>query len=303
VSDVEQSLRFYRDLLGMKVFYEQEIRAEASGKLLGIPNARFRLVSLQGSDSVKGMVGLIGLIEPPLEPRREARKLVDSPDVAFLFLTDGVQPLYERVKAAGFRIVAAPLEYEVPERGPISGFSCYDPDGVLVALMRLGPLSEDGAKATSIDSRRTTIMVSDMDESLSFYRDVLGMHVFYQQEITSAGEGEMLGVPGARVRVASLQSQGSVEGMVGLLAFQSPELRPRQAIMKKLTTPDVVLVFMTEDMASLYARVQERGVRIQSPPVEYEIPERGTSVGMSFYDPNGVLIELTQFGPLKRPAQ
>jgi catechol 2,3-dioxygenase-like lactoylglutathione lyase family enzyme len=145
-------------------------------------------------------------------------------------------------------------------------------------------------------------MVNDMDESLGFYRDVLGMHVFYQQEISS-GEGEMLGVPGARVRVASLQSQGSVEGMVGLLAFQSPELRPRQAIMKKLTTPDVVLVFMTEDMTSLYARVQERRVRIQSPPIEYEIPERGTSVGMSFCDPNGVLIELTQFGPLKREGQ
>ena len=142
-------------------------------------------------------------------------------------------------------------------------------------------------------------MVTDMDESLHFDRDVLGMHVFYEQEITSAGEGELLGVPGARVKMASLQSQGSVEGMVGLIHFLSPELRPRDEIQKKLTSPDVVLVFMTDDMASLYARLRQTGVRIQSPPVEYEIPDRGTSVGMSFYDPNGVLIELTQFGPLR----
>jgi catechol 2,3-dioxygenase-like lactoylglutathione lyase family enzyme len=35
VSDLERSLRFYRDLLGIEVFYDQEIRAEASGKQFG----------------------------------------------------------------------------------------------------------------------------------------------------------------------------------------------------------------------------------------------------------------------------
>ena len=61
--------------------------------------------------------------------------------------------------------------------------------------------------------RRTTIFVSDMERSLALYRDVPGMTVFYDQEISSPEEGMMLGLPGAKVRVVSLQSGDSFVGM------------------------------------------------------------------------------------------
>ncbi|MBM3792003.1 MAG: hypothetical protein FJW35_16860, partial [Acidobacteria bacterium] len=74
VSDLERSLAFYRDILSLRVFYDQVIDAEATGRLLGVPGAKVRLVSLQAGDSVEGMVGLLSFLTPPARPREEVRK-------------------------------------------------------------------------------------------------------------------------------------------------------------------------------------------------------------------------------------
>ena len=108
----------------------------------------------------------------------------------------------------------------------------------------------------------------------------------------------MLGVPGASVRIVSLQSQGSLEGMVGLMEFQSPPLKPRQAAKALIDEPDILLIFLTEQMNTVYNAIQKSGFRVKCPPVEYEIPGRGLCAGFTCYDPDGIVIEFTQFGPL-----
>jgi hypothetical protein len=53
-------------------------------------------------------------------------------------------------------------------------------------------------------------------------------------------------------------------------------------------------------MEQTHGKLVEHGANIQCPPLEYEIPGRGICAGMSGYDPDGVLFEFTQFGPLKK---
>jgi catechol 2,3-dioxygenase-like lactoylglutathione lyase family enzyme len=142
-------------------------------------------------------------------------------------------------------------------------------------------------------------VVDDLQASLAFYRDTLGLTVFYDQEIASAGEARLLGVPGARVRIVALQSGDAVEGMVGLLAFQSPSFAPRRLIRARTAAPDVLLIFLTERIRELCARLEARRVPIVCPPIAYEIPGRGISAGLTCRDPNGVMVEFTQFGPME----
>jgi catechol 2,3-dioxygenase-like lactoylglutathione lyase family enzyme len=300
VGDIEKSLAFYKEALGLKVFYDQEIAAVATGRLLGVPGARVRLVSLQGGESVSGMVGLLSFRSHAIAPRREIAALGLPLDTALLFMAPelDIAALYGRARAAGAAIVSPPIEYEIPRRGPATGFTCKDPDGVLVAVMRFGPLAPDGKTAAVGAARRTTIVVDDMEASLAFYRDTLGLKVFYDQEIASEGEARLLGVPGAQVRIASLQSADSVEGMVGLMAFKSPAFAPRRLIREKAAAPDVFLIFLTERIREVYARLSAAGVPIQCPPIEYEIPGRGISAGLTCFDPNGIVVEFTQFGPI-----
>jgi len=302
VSDIQRSLHFYRDLLGMQVFYDQEIRAAASAKLLGVPNARVRLVSLQGEGSVTGMVGLLAFLAPERRPRAVISRHSQAPDAALLFMADDidVRATHERLQSAGEEIVCPPVAYEVPERGTLSGFTCKDPDGILVALMRFGPLEPGGGRVKACPTRRTTIVVGDIDTSLRFYRDTLGLTVFYDQVIDAEAEGQLLGVAGAKVRLVALQADGAVEGMVGLMQFIRPDLNPRAQFRRDIADPDLFLIFLTDDIGGVHDRMVRHGARVKCPPIEYEIPGRGTSAGLTCYDPDGILVEFTQFGPLKK---
>lgn len=148
--------------------------------------------------------------------------------------------------------------------------------------------------------RRTTIVVSDLEKSLAFYRDTLELEVWYDEQMSAEATGKLLGVPNARVRLVSLQGDKSVVGMVGLLHFISPPVKPRAQVQRSVWgVPDVALIFSTDDIHSVSDKLQKAGIRIQCPPIEYEIPGRGRAVGLSCYDPDGILVEFTQFGPLK----
>ena len=300
VSDMDQSLSFYRDLLGMQVFYDHEIQAEAPAKLMGVPDCRVRLVSLQSDDSVNGMVGLLSFLSPPIKPRSQIQEHISDPDAALLFMADDIdiQSTFHHLKQAGCEIVCPPLEYSVPERGPLCGFTCKDPDGLLLALMRFGPLGQPGGQVKASPTRRTTIVVGDMEASLKFYQDTLGLRVFYDQEIVSEEEGRLLGVPGAGIRIVSLQAGTDEEGMVGLMQFIFPDVDPRAQVRSLAAAPDLFLIFLTDDILGVHARLVQSGADVKCPPIEYEIPGRGTSAGLTCYDPNGVLVEFTQFGPL-----
>jgi catechol 2,3-dioxygenase-like lactoylglutathione lyase family enzyme len=267
-----------------------------------VPGARVRLVSLQGAESVSGMVGLLCFLSHPLAPRGRIGELGLPLDTVLLFMPEDpdIGALYARVCDRGAPIVSPPVQYDTPRRGPAVGFSCKDPDGVLVAVVRFGTLAPDGMTAAVGPLRRTTIVVDDIEASLAFYRDILGFGVFTDQRTASEGEARLLGVPGARVRIVSLQSQGAVQGMVGLMAFEEPPLTPRSRIREILSEPDVLFIFMTERISDLHERLKRNGVPVRCPPIEYEIPGRGVCAGMTCCDPDGIVVEFTQFGPIAR---
>jgi catechol 2,3-dioxygenase-like lactoylglutathione lyase family enzyme len=295
--DLDRSLWFYRDTLGLEVATDERIDDEGFGRLFGAPGSGARRVTLRTSGADRGMVSLLTFTDVDYDPRRVVRGALEGePDFIVLLLTDSIRSTHENMRGEGIRIVCPPVEYGVPERTAVSGFTCHDPDGVLVALMRIGPLADDGTHARTLPSRRTTIVVSDVDRSLAFYRDTLGMSVFYDQEISSAGEARMLGVPGARVRLVSLMGGESVEGMVGLISFLSPPLKVRRIAEIVRPGPDVSLTFTVDDVETWHDRMCVGPEEVFCPPTTYEIAGGGRRDGMTCLDPDGVLVEFTS-GP------
>ena len=144
--------------------------------------------------------------------------------------------------------------------------------------------------------RRTTIVVEDIEKSLKFYRDIMGLEVFYDGEIGADATGKLLGVDGARVRVVSLKGEETTFGMVGLMQYLSPTVNPRRNVQDMQMPADIVLIFRTTEIHRLYEAFKDAGMRIQCAPVQYEIPGRGMVTGMSVFDDDGVLVELSQHG-------
>jgi lactoylglutathione lyase len=129
----------------------------------------------------------------------------------------------------------------------------------------------------------TGFVVSDMDRSLNFYRDLLGFTVV--DDVQREGEylETMVGVPGARVRTVFLDACGHPIELVQYLSGPAgPVSAPSNAPGKGH------LSFWTSDIEADYDYLRTQGVEFVSSP-QYG-PTGGAAV--YFLDPDGITLEL-----------
>ena len=149
--------------------------------------------------------------------------------------------------------------------------------------------------------KRTTLIVRDADRSLGFYRDVLGMTVWYDDEIVLGGITLPVGAQGDRTRLVIMRAADPLIGMIGLLQFTAPPLPAPAAERRTLGIGDVVFVMQTDDVAAVHARLQRWGARVQAAPHAFEV--RGADgallrmTTLSFWDPDGYFFEINQRHP------
>lgn len=96
------------------------------------------------------------------------------------------------------------------------------------------------------DLRRTSLIVSDIDESLKLYRDVLGFEVNYDTEVTMSGVALPAGEPGAKARLVLISSNDNWVGWIGLLEWLDPKISPASEPRRRMEIGDAILVFNTE---------------------------------------------------------
>jgi len=146
--------------------------------------------------------------------------------------------------------------------------------------------------------KRTTLIVRDAGKSLEFYRDVLGMRVWYDDEIVLSGRGLAAGQAGDRTRLVIMQARDPVIGMIGLLQWMEPPLPQPAELRERLGVGDIVFVMQGDDVAEVHRRLNAHGARIFAEPHEFEVrgadgvPVRMTTI--SFWDPDGYFFELNQ---------
>jgi catechol 2,3-dioxygenase-like lactoylglutathione lyase family enzyme len=146
--------------------------------------------------------------------------------------------------------------------------------------------------------KRTTLMVADVERSLCFYRDVLEMRVWYDDEVLLSGRGLAAGAAGDRTRLVIMQALDPVIGMIGLLQWLQPALPPPPAARERLGIGDVIFVMQTDDVLEVHRRLLASGARIFADPYEFEI--RGADgallqmTSISFWDPDGYFFEMNQ---------
>lgn len=140
----------------------------------------------------------------------------------------------------------------------------------------------------------TTITVQNMEESLHFYRDILGFKVILDKEnIEDKDEIITTGIPGVKNHVILLQVGEQETGMVGLVEF----LYPKREVLE--TNPHgtfpTTLVFVTDDCDEVYKRLKKAGEKPTSVPLNKTIPGVGSLRTFALLDPNGVFVEFAQF--------
>jgi catechol 2,3-dioxygenase-like lactoylglutathione lyase family enzyme len=134
VRDVDASLRFYRDGIGLAVLMDHEFDGPWR-ELLGGPADRLRSVFL--GDEGRPDAGVVELVSFPA-PAEGPGATPPVPGFLLLSFYVDVDATLERLGA--LNLTVAPVRVEVPgPLGPVPMATVRDPDGVLVELIGANP--------------------------------------------------------------------------------------------------------------------------------------------------------------------
>lgn len=139
------------------------------------------------------------------------------------------------------------------------------------------------------------LTVSDLDRSIIFYRDILGLE--FQGEILMVGEetDKMFHKKNCKARVAYLNGSKNMEAPpVELIQFVDNAVNNVQSDL--FTTSISELCFYTEDIDSVYKNLIENNIECLSEPQYFDFTAQGFGKSKAFYfkDPDGIILEMMQ---------
>lgn len=143
-----------------------------------------------------------------------------------------------------------------------------------------------------VAGHHTGFQVADLERSLRFYRDLIGLEVISRRTITEPYIGELVGYPGVELRSAFLRIDGGSH-LLELLEYRGI---PRRAVDPQTANPGTAhICLVVEDLVALHGRLVAAGAPSMSPaPIA---PTHGPNVGhlvVYMADPDGIRVELLE---------
>lgn len=137
----------------------------------------------------------------------------------------------------------------------------------------------------------TCITVSDLERSIRFYRDLLGLELVMTEESERSGDdrSKALGVPMAKVKLAILRAGNA---QVELIEYMTAKGQPYDR--SNNDTGAMHIAFQVEDIDAVYKRMVEQGVRFTAPPATIPAGPMEGWRWTYFFDPDGVSLEIIQ---------
>jgi lactoylglutathione lyase len=141
--------------------------------------------------------------------------------------------------------------------------------------------------------------VSNLDRSVDFYCNLLGMHLRLCQDQNNEYTRKLVGYPEANLRVAQLSLDGTSIGPSGhvleLVQFLTPQLPPHPPGTGYPNSAHLAFTVMNIDAE--YQRLRSAGVQFRSEPIAITAGVNRGGATVYFLDPDGVTLELLQPPP------
>jgi lactoylglutathione lyase len=142
----------------------------------------------------------------------------------------------------------------------------------------------------------TGLTVSDLDRSIAFYRDVLGLELVSQWDSAQPYLRTVVGYPDAELRIALLRLPRSRAGVSGhhieLLEYRTP--RGARGDANTFNPGNAHVAFMVEDLDAAYAELSAKGVRFKSAPVAVTHGRNAGAKAVYLFDPDDITLEFIQ---------
>jgi catechol 2,3-dioxygenase-like lactoylglutathione lyase family enzyme len=298
VNNLDLEVRFFTQVLAFEEVARSEIKGQASAQWLGLPQAELKVAVLKlGSESIT-----------LTEHRDKGRPIpADSRSYDHWFqhiaiVVRDMDKSYEQLRQSKVRYVStAPQTLPEWNKGAagIKAFYFRDPEDHVLEIIWFPRGKGDPKWQTPTDRLflgidHTAIVVSDTDASLTFYRNLLEMHVAGESENYGVEQEHLNQVFGARLRITALRAERG-PGIEFLEYLTPPGGRPLPETSKAND-----LIFWRTDLAvdhldDLAAKLEERGARLVSTGVvSLSEGSHKSNRGLVVRDPDGHALELLE---------
>jgi catechol 2,3-dioxygenase-like lactoylglutathione lyase family enzyme len=141
VADIQRSIDFYTNVIGMQLVHTQEQQNEYTSRLVAYENAHLKVAQLSIGAMNQARSGhlleLVEYVHPHCEPTDTATCRPGSAHLAFQ--VEDIHADYERMKSLGVRFKSPPNAITAGiNKG---GFTCYflDPDDITLEIIQAPP--------------------------------------------------------------------------------------------------------------------------------------------------------------------
>lgn len=142
----------------------------------------------------------------------------------------------------------------------------------------------------ALSVRHAGLVVRDLERSLAFYRDIIGLKV--RARMTESGEyiEKVVGIPGAVLEWAKLECpEGSLVELIEYKKGMGPAEENEKASADRRGFSHVA--FTVRDIEDMYRTLNGRGFHCNNPP---ETSPDGLVKVMYCHDPDGIIVELVE---------
>jgi catechol 2,3-dioxygenase-like lactoylglutathione lyase family enzyme len=282
-SDLDRSLGFYRDLIGLSQTTRTRPAEPQPGGAFGLDEVQWDAWILQGDAGYGSPV--LDLLEWKI-PAPTGTPVSDPTATGFnrlCFTTPDLGALHARLRDAGADVWSDPRAVALDDGDEIPTFVCSDPDGTQLQFSE-GP-----------DTRMSHIVINcaDIERSLDYYTDIIGL--------SPSRTARLKRQPGALLRIdrdielrAELLRDPATGFMVELIEWIEP--RRRDAPHRRANELGIFrMAWHTDDIDGDYDTLDEAGVECYSPPAHLAMGPGLPELRALFWgDPDGACLELIQ---------
>lgn len=300
VSDMARAVHFYEEVLGFEKIAETEIAGDAYDALSGVTASGARIAHLRLGEQIVEMTEYLSHRGRPIPVPWRGNDLWFQ-HVAIV--VSDMEKAYEQLRR--HRVGQISLEPQtIPETNVaaagIMALKFCDPDGHALELIWFpaGKGSERwrrpaGRLFRGID--HTAISVSNTEQSLAFYRDLLGLTLGGATVNTGIVQERLDGVINPRVRVTAVMPEKSPP-FVEFLHYEVPsDARPIPGDTTAVDLWHWQTSLVVDDVAAAAKALRAAGVRFVSSGV-VDVPNKalGFARAVMVTDPDGHAVRLVQ---------
>ncbi|MEH2349835.1 MAG: VOC family protein [Nostoc sp.] len=301
VTSCHHSVDFYTQALGFELVSDITVEGQDYSDLQGITEAKIRIVTLQLGDELIELMEYFNIKGKPIPKDSQSNDIWFQ---HFAIVVSDMDRAYAQVCSFPIEPISVAPQTILSNNetsGGVRAFKFKDPDGHDLELIWF-PTDKGQDKWHQNTNRlflgidHSAIAVSNTEQSLHFYRDLLGMQVDSRNLNWRATQASLDNLAGAEVRITSLRpAQGGLG--IELLDYLVPgKGRPIPSDWKSCDIAHIQIELVVNDIEQLVDKLQQNGVEfVSSRIVQFTDSGSPYRKGCLVKDPDGHTILLIDY--------